>query len=50
MIIYKNKRAYQPISGRVDRASATETADSGSIRGRSGGIKSYKNRYSQLPA
>ena len=30
----KQHRAIQPISGRVDRASATETVDSGSIPGR----------------
>ena len=32
-----------PISGRVDRASATEAVDSGSIPG-----QDYKNWYSQL--
>ena len=30
------------------RASATETADSGPIRGRTGQTRDYKNRYSQL--
>ena len=36
-----------PISGRVDRTSATEAVDLGSIPGR---VKpDYKNCYSQLP-
>ena len=37
----------KPISGRVDRASATEAVDSGSIPGRVK-PKNYKNWYSQL--
>ena len=36
-----------PISGRMDRASAAETVDSGSIVGQT---KDYRNWYSQLPA
>ena len=35
-------------SGRVDRVSATETVESGSIPG-PGITKDYKNWYSQLP-
>ena len=31
---FKIKIAFKPISGRVDRASATEAVDSGSISGR----------------
>ena len=37
-----------PNSGWIDKASATETVDSGSIPGRVK-IKDYKNWYSQLP-
>ena len=46
-VVIANSYRILPISGRVDKASATETVDLGSILSW-GQIKDYKNWYSQL--